>query len=188
MSDFGRKGYLQRLTVCALFAALICVISPIAIPIGAIPISLGLFGVLLCAVCLPPLMSLTAVSVYLVIGACGLPVFGGALAGAQVLIGPTGGYLWSYPLAAPMVGLLCGARKDIPARASFMRTLFACLAGNSVCYFCGTLQYALITKTPAVAALSVCVLPFLPIDLGKALLAATLGRRLRILLSHRLSC
>ena len=48
MSDFKRKGYLQRLTVCALFAAMLCVVSPIAIPLGPIPISLGLFGVLLC--------------------------------------------------------------------------------------------------------------------------------------------
>jgi biotin transporter BioY len=47
MSDHNRRGYLRRLTVCALFAALLCVVSPIGIPLGPIPISLGLFGVLL---------------------------------------------------------------------------------------------------------------------------------------------
>ena len=186
MSDFKRKGYLQRLTVCALFAAMLCVVSPIAIPLGPIPISLGLFGVLLCAVCLPTLMSLTAVSVYLAIGACGLPVFGGALGGAQVLIGPTGGYLWSYPMVALAVSALCRSVGDASARRAVGKRVLICLLGMAICYFFGTLQYVLVTKAPVGAALAVCVLPFLPIDLGKALLSSVLGTRLLPILSGRL--
>ena len=186
MPSLNRVGALRRLTLCALFAALICVIAPIAIPIGPIPISLGLFGVLLCAVCLPPLMSLTAVSVYVVIGLCGLPVFGGALGGAPVLAGPTGGYLWSFAVVAPVVGVLCRIGNDRSTRPSLKKSFFACLLGIFICYFCGVLQYAMITKTPVGAAIMVCALPFLPIDLGKALLAAALGKRLLPLLLRRL--
>lgn len=186
MSDHNRRGYLRRLTVCALFAALLCVVSPIGIPLGPIPISLGLFGVLLCAVCLSPVMSLTAVTVYVAIGLCGLPVFSGAMGGAPVLAGPTGGYLWSYPLLAPVVGLLCGRGNDTPVRLAVIRAFFACLAGTIICYFFGTLQYVLITQTPIGASLAVCVLPFLPIDICKALLAAVVGKRLSTLLSRRL--
>lgn len=186
MSDFRKDGSLRRLTVCALFAALICVLSPIAIPIGAIPLSLGFLGVLLCAVCLPPLMSLTAALVYLAIGACGLPVFSGALGGAQVLIGPTGGYLWSYPVVGLVVAVLCKAKAKASARRSFAKAFFACLIGVLICYLLGVVQYVLVTETPIGAALAVCVLPFLPIDLGKALLAVALGKRLSPLLSRRL--
>ena len=187
MSDFKRKGSLQRLTVCALFAALLCVISPLAIPIGPIPISLGLFGVLLCAVCLPPLMGVTAVFVYVAIGLCGLPVFSGALGGAPALAGPTGGYLWSYLIVAPVVGLLSKTGRGSVAKTFAMRSFFACLVGVLICYSFGVLQYVLVTKTPLGAALAVCVLPFLPIDLGKALLVVLLGGRLSPILSRRLS-
>ena len=185
MSDLKREGYLRRLTVCALFAALLCVISPIAIPIGPIPISLGLFGVLLCAVCLPPSMSLMSVSVYVVIGLCGLPVFSGALGGAPVLAGPTGGYLWSYIVAAPLVSFLC-RRRGFSQRWGVARIFVACLVGVLLCYFCGILQYVYVTQTPMRAALAVCIIPFLPIDIGKALLAATMGRRLARLISGRI--
>ena len=184
MSAFQRKDRLRRLTVCALFAALVCVLSPIAIPIGPIPVSLGLLGVLLCAVCLRPLMSATAVSVYVAIGLCGLPVFGGAMGGAPALAGPTGGYLWSYLILAPVVSLLCGKSERKSRQPSVTQAFFACTVGMLICYLCGTAQYAMITKTPIIAALTVCVLPFLPIDLAKALFAATVGRRLWALVSR----
>lgn len=185
MSDKKRKDGLHRLTVCALFAAMICAVSPIAIPIGPVPISLGLLGVLLCAVCLPPLMSLTAVTVYVAIGLCGLPVFSGAMGGVPALAGPTGGYLWSYLLLTPTVSLLCRGRgKTLPP--TLLRAFFACLFGILVCYCFGVLQLALITKTPILSAIGVGALPFLPIDLCKALLAAVVGRRLSVLLARRI--
>jgi biotin transport system substrate-specific component len=71
-------------------------------------------------------------------------------------------------------------------RLAVIRAFFACLAGTIICYFFGTLQYVLITQTPIGASLAVCVLPFLPIDICKALLAAVVGKRLRGLLPKRL--
>lgn len=167
---------LHRLTVCALFAALLCVLSPIAIPIGPIPLSLGLCGVLLTALTLPPTMSLTAIAAYLALGACGLPVFGGALGGASVLVSPTGGYLWSYLLAAPLVSALATRAKRLGG------LLLAGLCALPICYVCGTLWYASVTKTPPLAALTVTALPFLPFDLFKLGAAAFLAKRLRVLL------
>ena len=93
------------MTLCALFAAVICVLSPISIQIGPIPVSLGLLGVLLAASVLGPVRGVTAVLVFILAGACGLPVFSGGRGGFSVLIGPTGGYIWGYLPAAVIAGI-----------------------------------------------------------------------------------
>lgn len=174
MSHATRSKALRVLTVNALFAALICVLSPIAVPIGAVPISLGLLGVLITAATLPPKQSVTAVAVFLALGLCGLPVFSGGNSGAMVFVGPTGGYLWSYLFTALLVSLLCRS-----ATAGKLCTTIACLAGVALCYLCGTLQYCLLTHSTPLSALLVCVLPFLPFDILKSILAALLSARLR---------
>ena len=173
MSRPTHQGPLRRLTLCALFAAVLCVLSPIAVPIDPIPVSLGLLGVLLTAATLPPSLSFTAVTVFLALGICGLPVFGGGMSGATVLVGPTGGYLWAYLFAAPTVSLLCKRSN------SFWHSFFACLAGVAICYACGTLQFVLLTGTPLLHALPLTVLPFLPFDILKSLFATHLGRTLK---------
>ena len=175
-----RRNSLHTLTLCALFAALVSVLSPIAIPLGPVPVSLGLLGVLITAVTLSPLQSAVAVGVFLAIGLCGLPVFSGGGSGAMILVGPTGGYLWSYLLCAPLVS--CLARIMKPSRVP-VGAFLACLVGTLACYACGTLQYCILTHTQPLPALLVCVLPFLPFDLLKAAAAAYLGMRLRPLVT-----
>ena len=177
-----RRYSLQRLTLCALFAALTCVLSPIAIPLGPIPISLGLLGVLITAVTLPPLQSTVAVGVFLAIGLCGLPVFSGGGSGAMILVGPTGGYLWSYLFCAPLVS--CLSLRQKPSRLPHTAFL-ACLVGVLICYACGILQYCILTHTPPLSALLVCVVPFLPFDILKAAAAAYLGMRLKPIISQK---
>ena len=173
MARSSSLNRLQRLTLCALFAALLCVLSPLAIPIGPIPLSLGLLGVLLTAVVLPPAMSLTSVSVFLALGLLGLPVFALGTGGAVALLSPTGGFLWSYPILAPLVSHLA-RRTNHP-----LRLTLACAVALPICYLCGTLQYCLVAQVPPLAALSTAVLPFLPFDLIKLPLAAYVGKLLR---------
>ncbi|MBE6554161.1 MAG: biotin transporter BioY [Ruminococcaceae bacterium] len=164
---------LQRLTLCALFSALLCVLSPIAIPIGPIPLSLGLLGVFVCAVALPPAMALASVASFLALGLFGLPLFAMGTGGAVALLSPTGGYLWSYLLVAPLVSY--AARR---AQSVWQLTL-ACAVALPLCYLCGTLQYCLITQVSPRIALSVTVLPCLPFDLIKTLAAAYVGKLIR---------
>lgn len=178
---------LHRLTVCALFAALICVLSPISIPLGAVPMSLGLLGILITAVSLPPSMSVASVLVYLLLGVCGLPLFSGGGAGLGVLIGPTGGYLWSYLLVAPLVSLLFRFRvRRAPDGVSGWRVAVACLCGVLICYACGTVQYSLVTHTALSVALSVCVLPFVLLDLFKIAIVSLLAPRMSAFSEGRL--
>ncbi len=168
---------LHRLTVCALFCALICVISPIAIPIGPVPFSLGLLGVLITAVTLPPAQSTASVAAFLALGFCGLPILAGGNAGAPAFFSPTGGYLWAYLLLTPTVSLLASR-----IGKSFLRTLLAILPGLAICYLCGTLWFSALSHSPLLASLPLTTLPFLPLDLLKAIIAALLSVRLKNLL------
>jgi len=169
-----KRTPLRALTVSAMLTALLCALSPIAIPLGAVPISLGLFGVMLISLLLPPANNLAAVATYLTVGLCGLPVFGGGHGGISALFGPTGGYLWGYLVSAPLISLI--ARRNTAHR--FAVACLACLAALPPCYLLGTVQYLLLTRAELSAALWVCVLPFVPFDLLKAFLAALLGLRL----------
>lgn len=91
----------------AVFAALIAAmaLTP-AIPLGPVPITLQTLGIALTGLCLGPWRGLAAVALYVVVGAAGLPVFSGGAAGIGVLVGPTGGYLLSFPLAALVGGFV----------------------------------------------------------------------------------
>jgi len=159
----------------ALLAALLCIISPIAIPFGPVPVTLSIFVVMLTAVVLEWKQAASAVLLYLLLGIVGLPVFSGGAGGIGVLIGPTGGYIWCY---LPMV--LCvsiGAGKG-----TWRRTAFFSAASMILCYTLGTMQFMLVTGSGCMEALALCVWPFILFDAAKIAGAILLGRRLR----HRL--
>ena len=97
----------REIAYVAVFAALIAAmaLTP-AIPLGPVPITLQTLGISLTGLCLGPWRGLAAVALYVGVGAAGLPVFSGGGAGIGVLVGPTGGYLLSFPLAAFAGGLV----------------------------------------------------------------------------------
>lgn len=159
----------RSLTRSGLFAAVLCLLSPIAIPVGSIPITLGVFALLLCAMTLTWRQAAMAVAVYLLLGCLGLPVFSGGASGFGAFAGATGGYLWSY---LPMVAL-ASAMKDCGGG------MIGCLLGLLLCYFAGTWQFVRLTECTWKAALHACVYPFAALDLAKALLAARIGARIR---------
>ena len=165
---------LTRLTRCGVFAAVLCVLSPLAIPLaGPVPFAMQIFAVMLCAVTLDWAEAQLSVAVYLALGLF-LPLFSGGNTGLTALPGPTGGYIWSYLLMVPVIRLF----RRIPAktrRGAYALAFLGCVLGAAVCYACGTLQFCLFTGTGPKQALSLCVLPFLLFDLLKALAAAILG-------------
>lgn len=177
---------IHSLAVCALFSSCLCALSPIAIPIGPVPLSLGLLGVLLIGAVLGPVRGAVSVLVFLLLGLCGLPIYGGGQSGAMVLVGPTGGFLWGYLLCVLITGALCSwVRKHLLKIPLAFKTILACLLGTLACYACGVLQYVLLTKTSFFIALAVCVYPFILFDLLKMIAVSFLGERLyRILQQH----
>ena len=163
-----------RLTLCALMAALIAICSQLQIPLPAIPINLALFAVHLAGALLGPAWGTLSVLVYILLGLCGVPVFSGFRAGFATLFGKTGGYLLGYLLDAFLVGYLS---RRIGSR--FWQLCLSMVIGVAVCYAFGTAWFIFLTKTTLAASLSACVLPFLPGDAVKIVLAALLTGRLK---------
>ena len=89
----NKKLTTYQMSVTALMAAAMCVLGPLTVPIGAVPISLANFVICLTAWLLGPKFGTLSVAVYLLIGLVGVPVFSGYGAGIAKLAGPTGGYL-----------------------------------------------------------------------------------------------
>jgi len=92
----------------ALFAALMGAFAYVSFPypLSPAPVTLQVLGVFLAGLFLGPLWGAAAMILYLLAGSIGAPVFSGGGAGLGVLLGPTGGYLFSYPIAAFGVGTI----------------------------------------------------------------------------------
>jgi biotin transport system substrate-specific component len=90
------------------FSLLTAVLAQVKIPLPFTPVPLTgqTFAVLLAGAILGSRRGFLSQALYLVEGTAGLPVFTGGAAGLASLVGPTGGYLWSFPLAAALVGWL----------------------------------------------------------------------------------
>ena len=97
---------IRALSRTALLCALLCVLSVITLPIGAVPVTLGTLGVFLCGLLLPTKSACTAILGYLLLGALGLPVFSSMQSGIGILAGITGGYLWGYLPAVSVLSAL----------------------------------------------------------------------------------
>ena len=91
-----KKTNVYQMATCAIMAALLGVLAPLALPVGPVPISLATLVVYLAAYILEPKWSIVSVVIYLLLGLVGLPVFSGGKAGVGTLVGPTGGYLIGY--------------------------------------------------------------------------------------------
>jgi len=154
-----------------LAAGALALASQFALPIPGtpVPITLQPLVVVLAGLMLGPVDAAAAMVAYLVAGMAGLPVFAPMGApGIARLLGPTGGYLLAYPVAAAVAGRL-GAGK-----ASFVARALAAEAGILVLYLGGLAQLAVISGSLAKAAL-LGVVPFVAVDAVKALVAATLA-------------
>lgn len=161
----------RRMVLVALFAALLCVLAPLAVPAGPVPITLATFVVYLAGGLLGAKGGTAAVALYLLLGLMGLPVFSAYQAGLGVVAGVTGGYLVGYLPCALLTGLFAGRGRWGDAAGM--------LLGTAVLYAIGTVWFMLQSKNGLAAALSLCVLPFLPGDAVKIALAALLCPRLR---------
>ena len=164
----------RNMVFTAVFAAVLCVLSPFVIPIGPIPLSLATFAVYLAASVLNWKYGTLSVLIYVLIGLIGLPVFSGFTGGVQKLVGPTGGFIIGYILAALIIGLIVS--RD--TRNKWMYPV-AMAIGTVALYICGLSWYIYITGSALGAALLACVVPFLPGDAVKIILASIIAPRLK---------
>jgi biotin transport system substrate-specific component len=152
-------------------AAVTAVAAQITIPTPLVPFTLQVLAVILSGLLLGPRYGALAQAVYVLVGAVGAPVFSGFSGGLGVILGPTGGYLVSYPIAAAVAGLAApavagGERR----RALFSGFLWGC-AGLAVIYALGASWLGAITRLPFGMVLVQGVFIFVPFDLIKVSLA-----------------
>ena len=166
----------QKLTLIALMAAVICILGPlsIAIPISPVPISFTNLAIYLAVMILGWKWGTLSYLVYLMVGFVGLPVFSAFTAGPGRLLGPTGGYLVGYLLLAFIGGMFIEKSKGNPVVSAVGLVL-----GDAACYVLGTAWFVFQMQCELGYALSVCVYPFIALDLAKIVVSCIVGALLR---------
>lgn len=167
---FGDLQKSRNIAYSAAFIGLISLGALVSLPFFPVPLTLQTLFVLLAGMIMKR-YAVIPVSLYIFLGALGLPVFHSGVAGPGVLLGPTGGYLVGFIGAALIVGLAY-EWTSTPVR------IIGLLAGTSIIYVCGTawLMYSLgMGLIPAAMA---GVLPFIPGEVIKMYAAYTIEKRL----------
>lgn len=160
---------LQKMTMTALMTAVICILAPLSIPIGPVPISFTALAIYLSLYLLGWKLGTVSCLIYILLGAVGLPVFSGFSGGIGKLLGPTGGYIIGFLPMAVLAGAVMERYHNRFIQFSAMT------AGMALCYVFGTIWFCIVMKTTVAAALSACVIPFIPGDMIKIMIALTGG-------------
>ena len=167
--------YQLRMSVYAsLLAALMAVGAYLAVPIGPVPVVLQNMFVFLAPLLLGRRWGLASVAVYLLAGACGLPVFAGGMGGIGRFAGPTGGFLLGYLPAVLVIGQLVSGKKPF-----FWRDIIAMILGSVILYACGLSWLKMILGFTWSKTLAVGMFPFLAGDAFKIVAAAAIAKSLR---------
>ncbi|MDR0601757.1 MAG: biotin transporter BioY [Treponema sp.] len=175
-----RKAVL-RLSLAALFAALIAAGTFIAVPpfpYSPVPIVLQNLFALLSGLILGPITGSAAVALYLLAGALGAPVFAGASGGFVHLMGPTGGFLFGYLLSAFSAGIIAGS-PSAGKKTPLWRIILAAVAGLLAVYVPGVVRLKFALDGTWSKALLAGFVPFIPGDIIKGVIAVIAAPRLR---------
>jgi len=173
------RAWARAALLCAFMAAMMALAAQVRIPLPftPVPLTLQVFAALLAAGLLGSRLGAASMAAYLLMGASGLPVFSGAKGGLAALFGPTGGYLVGFVICAFVVGWIL--ERGVRSRWG---TLAACLLGVALIHVPGWLWLGCWMGAgkslagAASAAFAAGVLPFIALDLVKALAASFLLR------------
>lgn len=167
---------IKELVLTGMMTSLICIMGPLSVPLpfSPVPISLTNLAIYFALYVLGMKRGCVSYLLYLLIGFAGLPVFSGFTAGPGKLLGPTGGYLAGFILMA----LIGGYVVDRWLFAQ-MRCFLGLAFGTVICYLFGTVWLAVMGGMSFPAALAAGVLPFIPGDICKIIIAVTAGPMIR---------
>ena len=171
----NQKIRTKQMVLIALMTAVTCVLGPLSIPLpfSPVPISLTNFAIFLAIFVLGMKSGTISFIIYLLLGAIGVPVFSSFRGGLQVLAGPTGGYLIGFIFLALIMGFELDHfdRKLVP-------TIIGMIIGMAVCYAFGTVWLAKLLSLSFKEGLMMGVIPYLPGDAAKIIIAAIVGPKL----------
>lgn len=171
----------RELSVISIFTALTAVLAQIAIPLPftPVPISFGLVAVYITGILLKPKHAILTQLCYLLLGAVGVPVFGGFRGGMAALFGPTGGYLMVYPIMAGIVAAALNSRKSLEAETRqnkgrrFLKAAVSIFIAHMVIYLGGTAWLSVTSGNSFQASLALGVYPYIPLDIAKIVFCVT---------------
>lgn len=165
------KMSVQDIVTTGLCTAIIVIMAQISIPMPfGVPMTMQTFAIMLTGIILGAKLGALSSFIYVLLGAMGVPVFANFSGGFQILVGPTGGFLWSFPFMAFLVGL--GSQRYHKSKLSFV---FWLTAGTLLNYVVGVAVFCIVTKSPVITGVTACVLPFIPTAILKAVLASVIG-------------
>lgn len=172
----------KGLALVAVFTSILAFCALISIPItpiSPVPITLQVFAVYLIVTLLGPRYGTYTCLLYLFIGAVGLPVFSGGDSGIGQIIGPSGGYLISFPVAALLGGYLSKGT-GTSRRSELLRVSLANALSLAIIYTIGVLWLSLVYLHGNVYdGVLLGAVPFIPFDILKAIVAIPVSLRIR---------
>nr|WP_317448789.1 biotin transporter BioY [uncultured Sellimonas sp.] len=174
----------RYLVLTALMTAIICILAPLSIPIPVSPVPISLTNlVLYIGLFILPWRQLSlSYIVYMLLGLCGLPVFSGFSGGFGTLAGPTGGYLIGFLFLILIGGLFL---QNSEGHRGIFFALTGMILGTLVTYLFGTIWLSLQMHLTFMQGLFAGVIPYLPGDALKIILALLLGPQLHRRLTLR---
>lgn len=171
-----KKMSTRDMTFIALMTAVTCILGPLSIPLpfSPVPISFTNLAIYLSLYVLGMNGATISYLVYLLIGMVGVPVFSGFSGGFGKLAGPTGGYLIGFIFLTLIAGFLM---KLFPGNK--VMEAVGMIVGTAVCYAFGTAWLCIQAHMSAAAGLAAGVIPYIPGDLIKIVIAMIVGTALR---------
>lgn len=177
----------KRLATDSVFLCILIIsaFTNVVIPITEIAFTLQLLVVFLICYLLPLTDSMIILLAYIVMGLIGIPVFS-AGGGIGYLVKPTFGYILGF-VVMPIVMWLAD---KLPIKSDWLKSIVKGIIGLFVLYLIWTIYFCIVknvylnvdNKVTFVAALLACVIPFIPIDLIKMVLAIVIKRRLKVVI------
>lgn len=174
-----QKGIIHSIICDAIGIGALCVSANLEVPLQPVPFTLQVLALAFIVAAFDVREAAVTTAGYVVIGALGAPVFSGALGGIIRLVGPTGGFILGFVVAA-----IVGSWLRIRLEHTHMPWVVACLLSLvvtiAIVYACGWMHLMVVGHLSAVSAFTVGVAPFVVLDLMKAGIASCLTAAARI--------
>ncbi len=160
----------HTMSYCALSAAIMCILGPMSISIGIIPLSFTNLVIYISIFVIGTKNTVISYLTYMLLGIFGLPVFSGYSGGVAKILGPTGGYIIGFIFMA----LICGYFKNKFKNKVII--ILGFIIATFVAYIFGTAYFVFSSNSSIKYAIAVCVAPFIIGDIIKILISIYVGQ------------
>ena len=172
---------IKNITQISIFTAILCIISPLSIPLVPVPISLSSCIICIFSILFELKKTFLGILLYIIIGCIGMPVFSNFSSGFGVLLGSTGGYIVGYFFLAffTYLGNKFGEKYFAHKILKLSVLLINIIIGNLICYTLGIFWFSYVNKTSIYTAILVGVVPFIFGDLIKIIFSIMITKALK---------